>query len=430
MNSSVKKLDNSQVEISVEVSVEEMKPYLEKAAKKISKDTKIEGFRPGNAPYDIVVSKVGEMAVYQEAIDDVISKTYYDTLQEHKIVTIGQPKIDIEKLAPGNPFTYKATADVLPEVKLGDYSKINLKRTKVSVTDEQVETVLTDLRKMQQKENLVERASKMGDKMDINFEVFLDKAPIENGSQQKYPIVLGEGKFIPGFEEAIVGLKAGEEKEFDLNFPEKYFDKKMAGKKAQFKVKCNGVFEIELPELTDDFAKSISAEKFKSVDEVKKNIRENIEAEEKQKQEQRLEVEMLDKLIEISDFGKLPDVLIDHEVSKMLMEMQQSISQQGFQFEDYLKSLKKTEEDIKQEFRPQAEQRIKGSILSREVYHQKKFEVTPDEINKEIETMMAGYPNNPEVKKQFESETYRDYIKNILGNRKVLEFLKSEMISD
>jgi trigger factor len=430
MNSSVKKLEKAQVEISVEVSVEEMRPYLEKAAAKISKDTKIEGFRPGNAPYDVVVAKVGEMAILQEAIDDIISKTYYDTLQENKIVTIGQPKIDIEKLAPGNPFSYKATADILPEVKVGDYSKIKIKRTKVEVKDEQVDVVLEDLRKMQQKESLADRASKLGDKMDINFDVFLNKVAIENGAQKKYPITLGDGKFIPGFEEQITGLKAGEEKEFELSFPEKYFDKKMAGKTAEFKVKCNGVFELEMPELTDDFAKSISAEKFKSIDEVKKNIKENIISEEKQKQEQRLEIEMLDKLIEASTFEIIPDVLVDHEVSKMLMEMQQSVIKQGLQFEDYLKSLKKTEDELKQEFRPSAEQRIKSSILSREIYHQKKFDVTSDEINLEIEEMMKSYPNNPEVRKQFEAETYKDYMKNIIGNRKVLEFLKREIITD
>lgn len=430
MNSSVKKLDKSQVEITVEVSTEEMQPFLEKAAEKISKETKIEGFRPGKASYDIVKQKVGEMAIMQEAMDDIISKTYYDILQKEKIVTIGQPKIDIEKLAPGNPFIFKAIASVLPEVKVGDISKISLKRKKVEVKEEQLKKVLEDIRKMQAKEKSVERSAKEGDKLEIDFEVFLDKVPIENGKHNKYPIVIGENKFIPGFEDELIGMKAGEEKEIKLKFPDKYHEKKLAGKAAEFKVKCNNVIEVELPELNDEFAIAVSAGNFKTIDDLKKNVSENIESEEKTKQEQRLEIEMFDKLVEMSEFEAVPDTLVDYELSKMISELQQSISQQGLNFEDYLKSLKKSEDGLKVEMKPQAEKRVKSSILSREIYHRQKFEVRPDEIEKEVEEIMKAYPNNPEAKKQFESETYKDYLKNILGNRKVLEYLKKEIISD
>lgn len=429
MKSSVKKLDKSQVEITIEVSAMEMQPYLEKTAQRLAKEMKIEGFRPGKAPYEIIKQKVGDMGLLQESIDDVISATYYQILKDEKIVTIGQPSIDIEKVAPGNDFVYKATASVLPNVKIGDWKKLKVKSEEVKITDEQVDKIIEDIRKMQATEKLVEREAKVGDKVEVNFEVFIDKVPVERGKQDKYPVVIGENKFIPGFEEKIIGMKSGEVKEFELKFPEKYFDKKMAGKIAEFRVKCNGVFQIELPELNDEFAKSISAGKFKNVIEIKENVLENLKAEEGGKQEQKVEIEMLDKLVEISEFEEVPNLLIDNEVHKMVHELEHNISNQGFNFADYLKSLNKTEDDLKTEFKPQAEKRVKISILTREIYIQEKFEVRDDEIEAEVEAMMQNYPNSPDVRKQLETETYKDYLRNVIGNRKVIDFLKQEIIT-
>lgn len=429
MKSSVKKLDKSQVELTIEVSAMEMQPYLEKTAQRLAKEMKIEGFRPGKAPYEIIKQKVGDMGLLQESIDDVISATYYQVLKDEKIVTIGQPSIDVEKVAPGNDFVYKATASVLPNVKIGDWKKLKIKSEEVKITDEQIDKIIEDIRKMQATEKLVEREAKSGDKVEVNFEVFIDKVPVERGKQEKYPVVIGENKFIPGFEEKIIGMKSDEVKEFELKFPEKYFDKKMAGKIAEFRVKCNGVFEIELPELTDEFAQTISAGKFKNVTEVKENVLENLKTEEGGKQEQKVEIEMLDKLVEISEFEEIPNLLIDNEVHKMVHELEHNISNQGFDFADYLKSLNKTEADLKTEFKPQADKRVKISILAREIYLQEKFEVRDDEIEVEIEAMMQNYPNSPDVRKQLETETYKDYLRNVIGNRKVIDFLKREIIT-
>lgn len=428
MKSEVKNLLKSQIEITIEVSPEEMKPFLEKAAIKLSKEAKIEGFRPGKAPYEIVKQKVGEMNIIQEALDDIISKTYHDTLEQNKLVTIGQPKIDIEKLAPGNPLVYKATAAILPKVKIGDWKNIKLSRQPIKIDNKKEEKVIADIQKMRAKETLIERSAKQGDKLEIDFEVFRDKVPIENGNQKKYPITIGEGRFIPGFEEQLVGMKAGDEKEFELKFPEEYHAKNMAGKPALFKVKCNSVFEVEMPKLDDEFIKAVSGGQAQNLEALKKSIRDNLEQEEKTKQEQRLEIEMLDKIVEISEFEDIPDVLIENELHKMMHELEAGISQQGFKFEDYLKTLKKTKEDLEKEFKPQAKKRVKTAIISREIYQEQKIEVRPDEVEKEVEMIMKNYPSNPEVAKQLESETYKDYLKNVIGNRKVIDFLKKEII--
>jgi trigger factor len=428
MKTEAKKLPKSQVEIIVELAVEELNPYLEKAAIKISEEIKIDGFRPGKAPYDVIKQKVGEMAILQEATDDIISQTYLGALKENNLNTVGQPQIALDKIAPGNPFIYKATVSLLPTVKIGDYSQLRLKRKKINIESEQVNKVVGDIVKMRAKEKLVERAAQVGDRLEVDFEVLIDKVAIEHGNQKKYPITIGEGRFIPGFEEQLVGLKANEEKFFELKFPENYYQKNLAGKNAEFKVKCLAVFEVELPEVNDSFAQEISAGSFKNLAELTENIKKNLEQEEKYKQEQRLELEILEKLVELSDFEEIPEALIHNEIHKMLHELEDSISQQGFKFNDYLQSINKTAEDLEKEFAPQAEQRVKTAIISREIYQEQKMEVRPDEVEKEVEGLLKNYAGNPEAKKQLESETYKDYLKNILGNRKVLEYLKGKIV--
>ncbi len=430
MNITVKQLPKSQVELTIEISTLEMQPFLEKTATKLSIELKIEGFRPGKAPYNIVKAKVGEMNIMQEALDSIISKYYYDALEQEKIVTIGQPKVEIGKLAPGNPLVFKATAAVLPKVKIGDWKKIKLSRQPIEIKDEQVQKVIDDILKMRAKENLVQREAKTGDKLEIDFEVFQDKVPIEHGRQAKYPIIIGENKFIPGFEDQLIGIKAGDTKEFELKFPDQYYQKNLAGKTAEFRVKINSVFEIELSKLDDAFAKEISGEQFKTIDELKDNIKKNLEQEDKTKQEQRLEIELLEKLVEISEFEDIPELLISNESHKMMHELEGSVSQQGFKFEDYLKSLKKTKEKLEHELQPQAEKRVKTAIISREIYQEQKFIVSPEEIAKEINETIKHYPDNPDMKQQLESNSYKDYLKNVIGNRKVIDFLKQKVISE
>ena len=430
MKTEFKDLPQSQIEISVDISWEEMTPFLQKSAIRISERSKIEGFRPGKAPYDIVKQKFGEMAILEEAIDDAISKTYYTALKEKNIMAIGQPKIDLEKIAPENPFTYKAIVSVLPSIKIGDWQKIELHRETITIEAEKTEKIIADIRKMRAKETIKETPAKENDKLEINFDVFLDKVPIENGSQKKYPITIGENRFIPGFEEQLVGLKAGEVKDFSLKFPDEYHQKNLAGKKADFRVTCNAVYSIVLPETNDEFAKEISGGHFATFAEMKDNIKKNLEEEEKHKQEQRLEIEMLESIIKICEFGELPEVLVHNEIHRMLHELEESVSRQGFEFDDYLKSLKKTHDDLEKEFEPQAKERVKTSILCREIYQEQKMDVTEDEVQKEISEILKNYPANPEVQKQLEAETYKDYLKNTLGNRKVIEYLKATVIKD
>jgi trigger factor len=262
----------------------------------------------------------------------------------------------------------------------------------------------------------------------FDFNVYRDGVPIENGASQNYPLIIGENRFIPGFEENLIGMSVGDEKEFKLKFPEEYHEKSLAGKPAEFKVKINAVLEIIKPELTDELAKEISGGKFATVSELQENIQKNLLEEETVKQDRRLEIEMLEKIATASEFEELPELLVNEEIHKMMHELEDTITKQGLDFPTYLNSIKKTPDELEKEMKPQAELRVKTSIIAREIYQEQKFEVTSDEVNKEVEELLKNYPANPDVLKQLSSETYKEYLKNVLGNRKVMDYLKSIII--
>lgn len=425
MKSVIQKLPKSMLEITIEVSTDELTPFLKKSAEKISETAKIEGFRPGKAPYEIIVKKYGEMAILQEAVDDIIRKTYYEAVKEHDLLPIGQPQIDLEKIAPANPLVYKATITILPEVKVGDLTTLKIKPEAVEVKEDKLEQVLEEIRAMRAKEEPRERPAQTGDLVKFDFNVFRDGVPIENGASKNYPLIIGENRFIPGFEENLIGLSVGEEKEFKLKFPEEYHEKVLAGKPAEFKVKINEVLEIIKPELTDALAKEISNDKFSTLAELKENIKKNLLEEETAKADKALEIKILEEAVKLCEFGELPELLVHEEIHRMMHELEESISKQGMNLTDYLEAIKKTNEELEKELAPQAELRVKTSILSRTIYQEQKMEVTPAEIEKEIEELLKHYPANPDVKKQIETEAYKDYLKNVIGNRQVMKYLKS-----
>jgi len=250
-----KDLGKSQVELSIEVPLEEFDEHLKKAATRLGQKSTIPGFRPGKAPYEKIKAKVGEMNIYQEALSDIINHSFFQAVTQEKLITIGEPDIKIEKLAPGNPVVYIATVMLLPKVTLGNWQEKEIKTTEVKISQEDTNKTMDELKRMRAKEVLVDRVAQMGDKVVMDFEVSMNKVVLEGGVSYKHPLVLGEGRMVPGFEEKLVGAKAGDELEFDLTFPENYYQASLAKKEAHFKIKVLEVFERTLPELNDELAK-------------------------------------------------------------------------------------------------------------------------------------------------------------------------------
>lgn len=415
----------SELELTIEITPDEYQPFLNKAALRLSKDVKIEGFRPGKAPYEIVKQKVGEMNIYQEALDDIVSHFFIQALSQEKINSVGQPRIGIEKVAPNNPIVFKAVVGLMPSVKLGDYKKAKVQKKEIKIEDKEVDKVIEDIRKMQVKEALVDRPIQKGDRAEVDFEVSLDKVIIDGGQGKKYPIIIGDGQMIPGFEDQLVGLKKDEEKEFQLKFPSEYQNKMTAGKSCDFKVKVLAVYQRELPELTDEWAKGVGAD---DVEDLRAKIRKNLEDEEKFYEEQRVEIEMLNKIVAQTEFSEIPDVLIHSETHRMLHEFEDSISHQGLTFDDYLKNIKKERKDLEEEFKPKAIERVKTSLVIKEIADSEKIEVSDKEIQEETEKILVQVKDNREAQDNIKSEGYQQYLNMVVRNRKVVEMLKAQCI--
>lgn len=410
----------SQVELTIELAANELTTYIDQACEKLSKEVNVPGFRPGKVPYFVLKTKIPELHIYEEVFYLAVNKTLPQALEQEKIEFIGQPKIEPLKLAPGNPLIYKATLALLPKVTLGDYKSFKVKKQKLEIDQKKVERTFADLQKMRASETLVKRPAKKGDKVILSFVVKQNNVPIEGGQAKDFPLTLGDGQFIPGFEDQVVGLSANEEKKFVLTFPENYPEKNLAGKKADFEVKVKDVYELTLPALDDKFAQGYN---FKDFSEFKKQITDNIQHELEHKEEERLELALLEELMERTTFEPLPPLLVEMEIEKMFHELKHQIEESGAKFEDYLKNIKKTEADLRKEWQPQAEKRLKTALISRELSKLEKLEATAKDVDEELEKITKMYAAMPDLKKRLEAPEYRAHLQNMLSNRKVFKFL-------
>ena len=418
-----KDLEKSQIELTVELTAEEFAPYINKGAQKVAEQVKIEGFRKGKVPLDILKQKVGEMSILEEAANIAIHKTIDEAVEDNTMErqAIGQPQVNITKLAPGNPFEYKVIISILPTIALGKYKDLGLKAEEAKVDDKEIAKALHDLQEMRAEEVLVEREAKDTDKITVDVKMSLDNVPLEDGDHKELAIIIGKNYFVPGFDSKIIGAKAGEEKNFSLAYPDDHHQKMIAGKMVEFKVNVKGVYERRLPELNDEFAAFFQ---LKDMDELKKSLKESLMHEKKHTTDLRNESELIGKIVDDAKFGDLPDAIIESESRNMLMELEQSVTRQGGKFEDYLGHLKKTKEQLILEMLPNAIKRVKSALIIREIAVVEKIEVTHADIHEKIDELEIQYKGNQEVEKMLHEEGYHTYLSNILTNEKVIAKLK------
>lgn len=420
MKTKIQNLPNSEVELEIEVFPEEMEEYLNSAARNISKEINIPGFRPGRAPKDIVEREIGQSKLWEKAAALAIPRVYVKTLLKHNIEAIGQPQITLLKLAPGNPFVFKAKVAILPTIELADYSKIRIKKRKIEVKPEEVEKTLRSLQASRVRTQRVNRPAQKNDLVEIDFKTYLNKIPIEKGESKNHPLVIGQGYFVSGFEDKLIGMKEGDQKEFSLHFPKGYHDKMLRDKDVDFKVKMKKVKERILPEINDQFARSLG--KFNDLADLRKKLAENLRLEAETKEQERFEMEIMDKIAEKTKV-EIPEVLIKGEIEKMLNELRDLVKAQGAEFDKYLESIKKTEEDLRRDFRERATKRVKIGLILREIAKKEKIKVSEKEVQAEIERTLVAYQYDKEMMKKIQSEEYKDYVRVLLQNRKVFDLL-------
>jgi trigger factor len=421
----IKKLPKSQVEFSITVPAAEFEKFIDAAAEDLSKDLKIDGFRPGKAPRKVVEQKVGAEKILAHGAQRAIKKTYVDAVAKNKLETIGEPKITITKIATGNDLEYKATAAVMPKVKLSDYRK-DVKAIKKpgaeKVTDEQIQKEIETVQKSRTKLVTVGRQAKKDDRVEIDFEVFVDGKLIEGGAAKKHPLTIGENYFIPGFEDQLVGMKEKDEKEFDLAFPKDYHQKELAGKPAKFKVKMALVQEKELPKIDDDFAKNLG--NFDNLAAFKKNLSEGIGLEQQNKNKEKWRAQAIEKIAAESHID-LPDMLVDQELEKMMAEFEQNIAAMGLQLETYLENIKKSKSEITKGWKETAEKRVKAALVLKEIAKAEEIEVPSAEVEEEMNKVLAYYKSIPNMEKNVDMERLYSYAKGILSNEKVFDLLEN-----
>lgn len=425
MRSQIKNLPRAQMEITIEISPEEYDPFLKKAALDISEKVKIAGFRPGKTPYDIIKREVGEAKIWEGALESAIKKTLVEAIKENNIATVGSPRIEVLKLAVQNPVIYKATVSILPKIEHMVMDGIRVQRKNVVFDEAKFKKEIATLQKMRGKEILVQRAAKKGDKIELDFTISLDRIPIEGGGVKKMPIYLGEKKFISGFEDNVIGLKAGEEKEFPLTFPKNYHQKNLAGKITECRVKILGVYEIQLPEINNRFAQDLQ---FKDLKDLEQHMKDTLMIQAKVAEEKRMEDEIIDRLIEKNRFSEIPDILINSEAGCLLSEIEETITSQGIPFDDYLSNLKKTRDQMLLDLAPAASKRIKGAVLFREIAKANGITVTEEELRRAQENLEKQYQKNYETLEAIKKPDYKDHLRNVLASQKVMNFLKEKII--
>jgi len=427
MQYQIKDLDKSQAELTITVQPDEYKKYLERAAREISQHTTIKGFRPGHATYEQVKQRVGEMKIYEAALEFIVRKFYEEAVKESGLETVGMPKIEVEKLAPDNDVVFKATVALLPEVELPDVSKIKAERKPKEIKDADVDKVLDEIRKMRASEVVKNEPAGKEDKIVVDMDMLLDGVALEGGQTKDHGIYLSEEQYIPGLQKELVGLKKDDEKSFKLAMPKEHYQKQTAGKEVEFKIKVKDVFERQIPELNDEFAKGMGQD---SVEKLRGLIQENLTNEAKQKEEQRVEIEMLDQLIDKSKIGEIPELLVEAEKDKMFFELKRGVEQQGMEWNKYIESIKKTEEELIAGFADQAARRAKAALVSRAVAKGQNMNPTKEDIDKEIENIREMYKDNEQAQGNLDRPEVRGSVETLLRNRKVIAWLKECVLRD
>ncbi len=416
MKVNMEKIEKNLVALEIEVEQEKFAEAVEKAFKKLAAKVNIPGFRKGKAPRFLIERQIGKEYLYDEAMEYIVPEAYFEAIAEVKIEPIDQPKIEVVQVEDDKPVIFKATVEVKPEVKLGEYKGLEVEKPTSDITDEDIDNELEKLRQRHaQMVNVEDGAAEMNDTVVIDFEGFVDDVAFEGGAGNDYSLELGSGTFIPGFEEQLVGSKVGDKKDVNVTFPENYHAQELAGKAAVFKVEVKSIKRKQVATLDDELAKDVS--EFETLEELKTDISNRLKEAAAQKAEHELKDKLVNQAVNNAEV-EVPETMIQQRVESMIQNMAQRLSMQGLKFEDYLKFTNSDIDTVKEQYRPEAENRVKTNLVLEAIAKQENIEASEEAIEKEITQMAAQYNAEP--------ATMRTYLEN-QGN---MEALKQAVIVD
>lgn len=391
---------------------------------RLAKNLKLQGFRPGKAPLNLVEKGVDQNALQTEFLEQAVNELYVQAIDQERIRPVAQPQVSIDKFVPFTTLEVSADVEAVGDITLPDYKKIKVTKTEATVTDKQIDEVVSDLRGRAATRKEVDRAAKKGDEAVIDFKGVdaKTKDPIAGADGSDYPLGLGSNSFIPGFEDEAIGMKAGDTKEFEITFPEDYGVKDLQKKKVMFNVTVKKVQELAEPELNDEFAASIGP--FKTMDDLRKDIRRELEAQSAQETERKFESDLMEAIAKKTKV-EIPKALVDEELDRLEQQERQNILYRGQTWQEHLDEEGVTEEEHREKNRDGAELRVKAGLVLGEIAEAEKVHVTPEELEIRIQLLKGRYATDEHMQTELDKPENRRDILNRLMTEKTLDKLKS-----
>ena len=424
MKTTVKKLSDTKVELTISLGSEELSAAEQVALTKMVADVKVPGFRKGKVPVSVAAKHVNPAALQEQTLDNALSKAVAEAFMAEKIQALDRPAVDVKKFVPGQELEFTAEVEIIPPVKLGNYKKLKAKRQAVKVEDKEVEEIITRMRENFTEKTEVKRAAKEGDEAVIDFTGKKDDVPFDGGAAKGFALILGSGQFIPGFEEGVVGHKAGETFDLKLTFPKDYHAKELAGADVVFTVTLHKVNELSLPEVNDEFAAKCGP--FTSVDELKADIKREITAQKEREADEKLKDDLVGELAEASKVA-LPELLIDDQIRSIEQDLMQNLMYRGLTLDSYLQTQKFTDKDDwrAKEARPAAEKRVKAGLVLAELSKELGVEVSHEELSTQIEAMKQQYGKDPKIAERFnDPNVHRDIANRMITDKTVEKLIE------
>ncbi len=420
MKTTAKKLSDTRIEIKVTLDKKDLEPVRKAALEKLAKEVHVEGFRKGKVPAEVAAKFIPDNDLNAEVVDNAVRTTVIAAFQEHEKSPLVVPSVDVTKFVPGELVEYTATADIVPDIKLGDFKKLGVKKPEVKVSKKAIDDVLGNIASSFAEKQVVKRAAKDGDEVVIDFTGKKDGVAFQGGSAKDYHLVLGSGTFIPGFEEGIIGMESGDRKDLNLTFPKDYGVKDLAGAKVVFDVLVKQVSEVKKPVIDDAFAEKCGP--FKTLKDLKADVEKNLKLQEEHRANEKFKDELVTALVEKSKVPA-PEILIDDQVRSIKEDVTRNAASQGLTFEQFLERAGENTESWEKEAKKVATLRVKASLALQTLAMQEKITVSDDDVNAKLAELREVYKKSPDALKQLKNPNVKMDIKNRLIIEKTLDSL-------
>lgn len=412
------KKDN-ELKLTFTVEAAKFDEGMKKVYTKTAKYFTIPGFRKGKAPMKIIEKQYGSEIFYEDTFNEIVPDIYAEELKANNIEAVSKPDIEVTQIGKGQDLIFTAIIQTKPEVKLGKYKGIELKKIEYTVSDEDIEHEISHMAEKNSRLITIEdRPVEKKDIAVIDFEGFVDGVAFEGGKSENHELEIGSNTFIPGFEDQIIGMKIDEEKDINVKFPEEYFSKELAGKDAVFKVKLHEIKRKELPTIDDEFAKDVS--EFDTLKELKASIKEKLEEENKNRAKYETEEEAIKTVCDQVEI-EIPSGMIETEVDNMVKDVEVRLSYQGLKLDQYLKMMNKSEEEFRKEFEEQAKKSVKSRLVLEAIGKDAKIEVSEEEIANKVKEMATNYGRKEE--ELLGNEELKQYLENSMKTEKAVQYI-------